>query len=324
MRLAKVLGSALFIVAFAGSAYADKAWQEEQFVPGGKEYWPSVVGASAADVNEVEPNDTCASANAYVLGDVYHGFLTTNDNDWVSFTANAGDVITAGTDQDGADTVDTLIDLIANDCTTVIETDDDDGPGLYSLITRPATYSGTYYVRVRPFTTSTGNYKLTITAAPPPPPPANDTCAGATVIPRCTAYTESGSTVLAVNDYSPSDVISGQGCTGFWAQGKDVVYRLDLLAGDAVSVGYTSTADGSIYLITDCADEPNTCVAGADATLSGQLETFNYVVAATDTYYLVADNYATDTSGTFTLTVTISCPVSTETASWGQVKAQYR
>jgi hypothetical protein len=49
-----------------------------------------------------------------------------------------------------------------------------------------------------------------------------------------------------------------------------------------------------------------------------------YAAAATGPYYLIADTYATGSSGTFTLVVTVDCPVSTEQASWGEVKAQYR
>lgn len=326
MNLVKGLVTAVSLVALSSVAFADKAWEESQYFPGGKEYfsWNQVPGfVGLADVNESEPNGTPAEANAYTLGDVYHGFLTASDNDYVVFTANSGDVLVAATDADGSDTVDTLIDLIAADGTTIIETDDDDGPGTYSLITRTLTASGTYYLRVRPFTTATGNYKLTITATPPPPPPANDTCETATPIARCSMYTESGSTATANNDYSPTDTPL-TGCTGFTELGRDVAYRLDLLAGDVVTVNYTNTTDGAIYIVTDCADEPNTCVAGADDTFSGQPETLVYAAAAPGAYYLIADSFSANSGGTFTLTVTIDCPVSVDPASWGQVKSLYR
>lgn len=326
MKLMNTILFAIALFSLAGPASADKAWETGQYVPGGKEDFAraDLPGFTPlADVNESEPNDTPATANAYVLGDTYHGFLTTSNADVVTFTANAGDVLTAATDADGTDLVDTLIDLIAADGVTVIETDDDDGPGTYSIITRTLTVTGTYYLRVRPFTTSTGNYKLIITAATPPPPPANDTCAGATEILRCTQQTLTGSTALATDNYTPFDSGLG-GCTGFTAFGKDVVFSLLLLAGDVLTVTYTSTADGSIYLITDCANEPTSCVVGADATLSGQAETFVYVVASTDTYYLIADSFGTNTSGTYTLAVGSQCPVSVDAISWGHVKAQYR
>lgn len=56
-----------------------------------------VGGIAAADVGEVEPNDTPAQANAMAIGDTASGSIDTDefarDVDWFSFPALAGDVV---------------------------------------------------------------------------------------------------------------------------------------------------------------------------------------------------------------------------------------
>jgi hypothetical protein len=151
MTLAQTLGCVLFISALSPGVLADQAGKSPR-----------------ADVNEVEPNGTCAEANNYELGDVYHGFLSTSDHDWVNFIGDAGDIVTARTEADGADTVDTIIELYAVDCQTLIASDDNSAPdGSYSFFQEFLTFGGSYFLRVRPSGASTGNYKLVITADPP-------------------------------------------------------------------------------------------------------------------------------------------------------------
>ncbi|MBN1827344.1 MAG: hypothetical protein JW958_13880 [Candidatus Eisenbacteria bacterium] len=151
-----------------------------------------------------------------------------------------------------------------------------------------------------------------------PDPPVNNTCAGAIVMP-CGAVDLSGDTQYATNDYSPGEY--GTSCTGYSAAGNDVTYVFTLTAATDVQFDYTSTADGSFYIVTDCADPVNTCVIGADATFTGETET---IVTTLDpgTYYLIADSYSG--SGTFTLTGLIDCTSGTEDASWGSVKTLFR
>jgi hypothetical protein len=151
MTWLKALGCVLSMLALSPGAFADQVGKSPR-----------------ADVNEAEPNGTCAEANNYELGDVYHGFLSTNDHDWVNFIADAGDVVTAGTAADGPDTVDTIIELYAVDCQTLIASDDNSAPdGSYSFFQEFLPFGGSYFLRVRPSGASTGNYKLVITADPP-------------------------------------------------------------------------------------------------------------------------------------------------------------
>jgi subtilisin-like proprotein convertase family protein len=154
---------ALTIVALAvGSAFATKQDEINSLTlkPWSITDLPQL--SAMADVNEAEPNDACPG-NAYTAGDNFHGEINpAGDLDFITFTATAGDEITIGTDADGAlPTVDTVIELYADDCSTLLTSDDDGGPGLYSLISGfAAPYTGSYNLKIRGFsaTTSTGNY----------------------------------------------------------------------------------------------------------------------------------------------------------------------
>lgn len=132
------------------------------------------LAAQAGTQNESEPgNDTCPG-DAYILGDTYIAEINVGgDEDWISFQCNAGDFITVGTDSGGAVEVgDTIVELYADDCVTFLTSDDDGGPGLYSLISNyAAPYTGTYHARVIGWSSSdTGGYVLIGDCVPPPMP----------------------------------------------------------------------------------------------------------------------------------------------------------
>ena len=120
--------------------------------------------STAASVAEAEPNDTPGAATPLgvtpvrVRATLFRSpFSAGVDVDLYSFTAGAGDrvyaaTITAGT----AGSTNTVLDILASDGTTVLETDDEDGAASESAsniagLVVPTT--GTYYVRVRQFTT---------------------------------------------------------------------------------------------------------------------------------------------------------------------------
>lgn len=122
-------------LALSGVAHADKADEISSLAakPWSLSDLPEL-SRVLADVNETEGiNDVCPG-EPYTPGDVYHAAVTAGNHDWVSFSANAGDIITVGTDADGTPTVDTVINLYSSDCTTTLATDDDGGPGTFSLI----------------------------------------------------------------------------------------------------------------------------------------------------------------------------------------------
>jgi hypothetical protein len=143
----------------------------------------SAPGAPADDVGvntttapiqfgELEPNNTSGTAtpigaalNAARYLVVSASINPMGDLDFFTFTATAGSRIwietdTGGLQNPGATSRDTVIDLLAADGTTVIETDDEDGTGnggdgtdesgSASLIAgRTLTAGGTYFIRVR-------------------------------------------------------------------------------------------------------------------------------------------------------------------------------
>lgn len=307
--------------------------------------WHFDLSGMRAIIAEVEPNDGCATAQPMACGDVINPARidVAGDNDYYSFQGTAGIPITAGTDASDLcdpDAGDTYIYLLDQNCAQ-LAADDDGGPGLYSLISNyTPTYTGTFYVRVRHYSTSgTGCYKMFVNCAPPatgacclaggvcqvltqaqcgtsggtyqgdnttcdpnpcPQPPPNDTCAGALVMDRCGAGTFTGTLAAAVNDYSPTN-----GCTGYAANGKDVAYVATMLAGDILHLVYTTpNHDGSLYVLSDCADMAS-CVVGED---DPEPETINWTVTADGTYYIIADAYTTNGGLDFTLDWSITCP----------------
>ena len=94
-------------------------------------------------------------------------------------------------------------------------------------------------------------------------------------------------------------------CTGWQQSGANAVYRVDLGAGQRLTAQLTSTWDGSLYLISDCAASATTCVAGSD---DGNPEDVTFTNGTTArTYYLVVDSYSAGASfgGNYTLTIAV-------------------
>lgn len=152
----------------------------------------------------------------------------------------------------------------------------------------------------------------------PPEPPENDTCDGAIMIENG-AFSITGSTVDANNDYDPEY----GGCTGWSAGGMDVVYSFCLDAGETFSVTMTTDGfDDSIYLVTDCTDVVGSCVAGDDAYPDGS--TFEYTADADNQFYLIVDGYSG--SGEYLIegfNGGDACSTPSEDSSWSEVKASY-
>jgi hypothetical protein len=260
-----------------------------------------------SDVPEVEPNDTPGQATPLVCGSVLRpaqiAVQAVRDTDWIVFTANSGDVIIFGTDADGPTPVgDTRISLVSNDGVTVLGTNDDRGLGNhYSLLSLCAPYTGTYYGRIAAFSSQTGTYMAFLTCSASSAP--NDQCAGAIRIP-CGPFSLSGSTASACPDYA----LPGSGCTGFLANGRDVVYKVESFAGDSISLDYVQDeADASIYIVTDCSDPAGTCVAGEDSTLVGGHETLAYRFTTPGTYYIILDSFSPGSGGPWTLSGVLTC-----------------
>ncbi len=179
--------------------------------------------------------------------------------------------------------------------------------------------AGTYYIMIDtwPLPDCINSFDLAITeAAPPCETPANDTCAGALPLVMCET-TIIDDMCGATNAYSPG----AGGCTGYSANGLDLVYSVELIADQQLTVTGVTSFDNSIYLVSDCADPVGSCVAGADATTNGT-ETLVFDAGnAPGTYYLILDGYSVNEAG---WEVTVDCVISTEATTFDSIKSMYR
>src|SRR5438552_3695460 len=132
-------------------------------------YAPPRALAAVPVTAEVEPNDTPGTATVLDLAGGYAiatgSIGVAGDVDYYRFAVPAGARLWASTDTGGTATGtsrDTVLDLLAPDGATVVETDDDDGTGngcdgtvesaLASVIAgRPLLTAGNYYLRLKAF-----------------------------------------------------------------------------------------------------------------------------------------------------------------------------
>lgn len=362
MRLSKGLILVSSLLLLAGTAYADKASElsMQQDKPWSLSGMPEFQDP-LADVNETEPiNDACPG-EPYIPGDVVHAALTAGDHDWYAFNANAGDVLTLGTDADGTPTVDTYIHLMASDCTTQLAFNDDGGPGLYSLISNfVAPYTGSYYLHVRGFSsTSAGLYKFIGSVTTP----VQTTC------PMDNYKGLKFDTNMAIPDADPTgitvgpmqffpdgtvvaDLIVDLGITHTWAGDlvvtlthvapDNTVRTVDLLqrpgvpgstfgcSGDLVGTQtdkyYFGTGNLEVLGETACpATIPTQCYQVAPENPNGLLQWRG--IPKDGRWYLTVSDHAAGDTGTlwdFSVHVLNEAPISVESTSWGSVKASYR
>lgn len=136
--------------------------------------------------------------------------------------------------------------------------------------------------------------------------PVNDLCSTAILLTRCASGAVQGDLTHAHNDYDPAAGAPPASCTGYAAEGKDVAYLMTLEAGDRVLLTYTTPShDGSIYIVTDCGNANDTCVAGED---DPEPETIDWTAPAAGEYYVIVDAYGPNAGGPFTLDWAIDCP----------------
>jgi hypothetical protein len=117
-------------------------------------------GVALAETPEVEPNDTLASSNVASCNVTICGAISVSgDNDYFCFVLDRTANLHLYTTISGSDSYIHLYDAQG----VQVEADDDSGDGLASHIGRSAQPPGTYYVRVRGFSSSSiFNYNLFI------------------------------------------------------------------------------------------------------------------------------------------------------------------
>jgi len=124
-------------------------------------------------------------------------------------------------------------------------------------------------------------------SAAPPDPPANDDCAGAVTIPPGVIDVADDLTT-ARNRFDPGR----DGCSGPGGTGRDVVYRVPMTAGQTLAVTMLGEGDWDeeLYVVADCADPMNSCVAGGTPNAEGGMDIVFTADSAAD-YWLVCDSY---------------------------------
>jgi len=182
--------------------------------------------------------------------------------------------------------------------------------------------AGSYYIMVDTWPTPTciPSFTLNVTAAVPPPPPAvNDLCTGAIDIQAQGLASWAVNLTNAGGYYNNYNLVTPS-CTGFITPGPDAIYKIDLVAGETLTVDENGACDVAVWIATDCSNLIGTCVAGADAGVTGS-EVVTYTAGAAGTYYVVIDAY---TTAGCPVTVTVNAPVSTESETFGTLKAMFR
>lgn len=295
------------VMMVAGIAVADKPVLEKPV--------PVYNGNSRAA--EVEPNDDYTTANPLVVGDDMSAAIDpAGDVDFFAFTATAG--MSVDFETLAGDVGDTKMYLYDTDGVSQLAYNDDGGAGYYSLISFDFTADGVYFVEVTGYSSSTqGTYILTATEADPPcPAPVNNTCDGALPLPFGETFTFDN--CGATNDYNPGS----DGCTGFNANGIDVVYYVDLVENQQFTVSASSSYDTSIYLVTDCGDVAASCVAGADVFGEPEVIVFDAGMNP-GRYYMIFDGFSsTGYEGIWE--VTVDGVVATDVSTFGSLKSLYR
>ena len=185
------------------------------------------------------------------------------------------------------------------------------GPGGTETIHYSFAFTGSYYLVLDSDNLNTdGGWTLVGSLTCGLNVPTNDQCASAVYLP-CGPFQLSGDNTLAFPDYDPTEA----GCTGFSAQGADLVYRIDASPGDSIWCDYVfphvngkDDVDASIYLVTKCDSVAMTCVAGSDTTGAAQMERFRYKFTTRGIYYMILDSYTPGISGVWTALGEIICP----------------
>ena len=272
---------------------------------------PGVVSSAPtrnATSAEAEPNDTAGTATPITFTPIAITTAAINpggDVDFYTFTAPAGSRVwietdTGGTQNAGATSRDTVIDLLAADGATVIENDDDDGTGnggdgtietgLASIIAgRTLTAGGTYFIRVQAFS-ATGiinPYRLFVSltnVAATAEVEANDTAATANV--ANSPALRSGSIGVA-GDVDYYSVSANAGDTIFFPVDADPERDA---TGTALVVEFRSPADALLLSV--------------DSSVTGDLanpaaEGANYTVDAAGTYFVKVRHFSATGTGTY-------------------------
>ena len=136
--------------ASSSGTYYVKMTNQDPNAFGATTQYGAMVRMTACGPDTFEADNDSANAKAITPGgpEQIHDICPAADQDWVKFTATAGQLFVIETYELGTD-ADTKICLFSTDGTTQLACDDDSGGGLASRLRWTAPGDGTYYLRVK-------------------------------------------------------------------------------------------------------------------------------------------------------------------------------
>ncbi|MBI3184236.1 MAG: PPC domain-containing protein [Myxococcales bacterium] len=196
-----------------------------------------------------------------------------------------------------------VVYLVSGSCTTGTEVTCDSATsgGGSVTFTYPALPPGTYYLWIDGFSSSYGSYSLTANFSTSSV--QGDTCSAPKTLTFFSgSASDTGTTSGAANDYYSS------GCFG---SGPDVVYTFTTTSTlDFSATVSTSTFAPALHL------RGGSCAAGTEytcdySTIAGGSATITYYSLPAGTYYLFVDGYSSTSSGSYSLTASLTGSVAT-------------
>lgn len=158
------------------------------------------------------------------------------------------------------------------------------------------------------------------TYSPPPPPDP---------VSFCNQVFQGTGTHFTGNTCDGANRISLLDCGAYAENGLEHYYEIQVPAGCFFSANVTyDTADGALWLLDSCQAPGGAfgCLGYADDTLAGGPETISYTngTSSMQIVYLVLDSWGTGACGHYSFDFISDCAVSTESESFGSIKAMFR
>lgn len=287
----------------------------------------------AGTVNEAEPNGTTGTANNGAIysvipnNNLYHIGISGNissstDADYFNIgQLQTGDVLTltqSGSPSLRGTNTDVLVRLYrAGAGTTILVSDDDNGPGFDALVNRyTITTNDTYYVRAhRANNTNTGTYQLGIWLENTGTAPAT----GGTFTTEVEANGSTATANNASNAWRPISFFAS--ANGTITAGDTDLFAYQFTAGDLVSL-FARATSSSLIPQAALLNSAGTAIATEDGTSTvagagGVSPIYSYVIPTTGTYYFRVTG-ASGTTGSYSADVALATTATLPTAPFGE------
>ena len=250
----------------------------------GKTFQPGGPGTGAEDTIPGGITTTSTlSPGSFVTSEID----TSGDSDWFSITLTAGQTYTFSTFLPGGGLSDSILTLYNSAGVQIVQNDDANTAArlYYSEITFTATTSGTYFLGVSGFGSSTGQYYLSSTR------PQNDAIAGS-------ASTSASLTIGAVPTAGTLDQTGDRD----W-------YAVTLQAGQIYEFTTSSTGNASDVDTTITIRDANGNVLGFNDDSSGTYSRVRFEAPSSGTFYIDVGGWADSQSGPYQIAAIVAPPL---------------